>query len=40
MPGQDTGGTQNDLLTAASSRTWRGSGVSAAPGLPGRRKHN
>jgi hypothetical protein len=39
ISGQVTGGTRNDPLTVASSRTWRGSEASAAPDLPGRRKH-
>ena len=34
-PGRQPGGTRNGLLTAASSRTWRGSQVSAAPDPPG-----
>jgi len=34
ISGQDTGGTQERLLIAASSRTWQGSGSPAAPGLP------
>ncbi len=35
-PGRFTGGAQKGLLTVASSRIWRGSGVSAAPDPPGR----
>ena len=35
-PGRLTGGTQKGLLTVATSQSWRGSGVSAAPGPPGR----
>ena len=35
-PGRFAGGAQSDHLTAASSRTWQGSTVSAAPVPPGR----
>jgi len=35
-PGRFAGGAQSGLLTAASSRTWRGSVDSAAPVPPGR----
>ena len=34
-PGRFAGGAQKGLLTIASSRTWRVSGVSAAPVPPG-----
>ncbi len=39
MPEQETGGTQRHFLTVAIFRSWRGLAGSAAPGLPGRRKH-
>ena len=39
MPEQETGGTQSHFLTVAIFRSWRGLAGSAAPGLPGRRKH-
>ncbi len=35
ISGQETGGTQERLLTVAVSRPWRGSQSPAAPGLPG-----
>jgi len=35
ISGQDTGGTQERLLTVAVFRPWRGSKSPAAPGLPG-----
>ena len=35
MPGQETGGTLRQILTVAIFRSWRGSELSAAPGLPG-----
>jgi len=36
-PGRNPDGTQSDLLSAASSRIWHGSKVSAAPDPPGGR---